>query len=309
MSTCSRREVLKVLAGGACACVTGTTAAMASGASKGQSSSGGFGLLYDATICTGCKACVTACSRANDLEPDTTLSDGKWQMPIDLNSRTKNIIKVWQDPEDPQHHSFAKHQCMHCLDPACVSACPFNALSKGKWGVVEWEGSLCIGCRYCEVACPFDVPKFEWDKFNPEIVKCELCRHRLEETIEPGCTEACPTGAVIFGNRANLLAEAKRRIAESPGRYFEDRVYGEYEDSGTQVLYLSAVPFDNLGFPDLPHESVAEYATSMHAILYHWMALPVATYAVLATIINQRWKHHQADAERDEAETGLPEQL
>src|SRR5215212_4598096 len=133
-------------------------------------------MLYDATVCIGCKACVAACTTANGLIPDTTLSGGLWQMPTDLNSQTKNIIMLFKDGKQ---QSFMKRQCMHCIDPACVSGCPFGALKKGAKGVVAWEASRCIGCRYCEISCPFDVPRFEWTKFNPKIVKCEFCAHRL----------------------------------------------------------------------------------------------------------------------------------
>jgi len=135
-------------------------------------------MLYDNTICTGCKACMPACNEANGLPPDTVLSGGIWDLPADLNSKTKNIIKLYQE-EDGPGFSYVKRQCMHCLDPACVTGCPFGSLKKADWGAVTWNSSLCIGCRYCEVACPFDVPKFEWDHWNPKIVKCEFCYDRL----------------------------------------------------------------------------------------------------------------------------------
>ena len=155
-------------------------------------------MLYDATLCIGCKACVVACAEANDLPRDVSL-DGLHQAPEDLNAFTKNIIKLYK-PQENSPDSFVKQQCMHCLDPACVAACPFKALWKNDGnGVVAWEPSRCIGCRYCEIACPYHVPKFEWDRINPKIVKCELCRPRLAKGYEPACTSVCPTHAVIFG--------------------------------------------------------------------------------------------------------------
>jgi Fe-S-cluster-containing dehydrogenase component len=310
METLDRREALKLFACGGFAGALGGTAAAATSDNVDHGSA--FGMLYDSTLCIGCKACVPACTQANNLTPDTRLSNGLWQMPLDLNSETKNVIKLAKrvdDPEDPTQHAFFKHQCMHCLEPACAAGCPFNALYKDKHGVVRWDGSLCIGCRYCEVTCPYDVPKFEWDKFNPKIVKCELCFHRLEEGIEPGCTAACPTGAVIFSNRRELLEQAKGRLAADPERYFEQRVFGEFDGGGTQVLYLSGVPFTDLGLPELGPTSMAEWATRMHAILYKWMLLPIVVYAVLAAIIRKRWQDHQVEAEKIREETGLPEQL
>src|SRR3954454_15628210 len=118
---------------------------------------------------------------------------------------------------------------MQCVDPACVYGCPFGALQKTKFGIVSWEGNQCIGCRYCEISCPCDVPRFEWAKFNPRIVKCELCRHRLAGAGQPACPDVCPVGAVIFGTRGQLLAEARRRIPPLPGKYRRRPLYGAPE--------------------------------------------------------------------------------
>jgi Fe-S-cluster-containing dehydrogenase component len=267
-------------------------------------------MLYDATICTGCKACMSACNAVNDLSPDTGTSDGKWQMPIDLNSKTKNIIQLYKDPGGVEW-SFVKRQCMHCLDPACVSGCPFGALHKDATsGAVTWKASACIGCRYCQIACPYQVPQFEWDRFNPRIVKCEFCLEtRLMKGQQPGCASACPSGAAIFGTREKLLAEAKRRIAASPGKYFENRFYGEHDGGGTQVLYLSRVSYAKIGFPDIGTRPLPEYATEVSSKMFKWMAGPAIVYGLLAAAINRNWKHHEAERLEHEAEGHPPEQL
>jgi formate dehydrogenase beta subunit len=303
--TLSRRDVLKSLGTGAAVAAAGATTAVASSRNP-QPPTDAVGMLYDATVCIGCKACVSACTAANGLIPDTTMSGGIWQMPTDLNAQTKNIILLAKDGDK---HSFVKRQCMHCVDPACVAGCPFKALTKGKLGIVEWEPSRCIGCRYCEISCPFDVPRFEWTKFNPKIVKCELCRHRLAEGQQPACTDVCPTNAVIFGTRAQLLAEAKRRIEANPGKYYQDRVYGEGDLGGTQVLYLSHLPFEKLGLPEVGTESRAHQGTKVHDVVYKGMAIPIAVYAVLVASIKRRWKVMEEEAHREEKETGLPHQL
>lgn len=304
----SRRDLLKTIGCGAVAAGTGAVGTAVASSATPKAPADAVAMLYDATKCIGCKACVSACTQVNALIPDTARSGGLWQMPTDLNASTKNIIQLYKEP-DGSKFSFVKRQCMHCIDPACVSGCPFKSLTKGEKGIVEWDPYRCVGCRYCEISCPFDVPRFEWAKFNPKIVKCEFCAHRLKEGDEPGCTSVCPTGAVVFGTRDTLLAEGKRRVAATPGKYYQDRVYGENDLGGTQVLYLAAVPFEKLGLPEVGTESRAHYGSKVHSIVYKGMAIPLAVYATLAFVIKRRWKEHEEEAHRHEKETGMPHQL
>ncbi|HET7433398.1 MAG TPA: hydrogenase 2 operon protein HybA [Thermoanaerobaculia bacterium] len=287
----SRRDLFRTVGAASAVAIAGSAAA----SEPRTASPEALGLLYDTTVCIGCKACVGACATANGLEPDTELSGGIWQMPVDLNPQTKNIIQLYRSPNGDES-SFMKRQCMQCVDPACASACPFSALSKGKFGIVEWEPSRCIGCRFCEISCPFDVPRFEWAKFNPKIVKCELCRHRLPDGLQPACTEVCPVGAVIFGTREQLLREAHRRIEANPGKYYQNRVYGEHDLGGTQVVYLSHVPFAKLGLPEVGNESRAHYGEKVHGVLYKGMAVPAIVYAGLAFLMRRRFKVHEEEA-------------
>ena len=252
------------------------------------------GLLYDTTLCIGCKACVVACQDANGLPRDPTGIDARYDAPVDLNYRAKNVIKLYHDGD---RRSFVKVQCMHCVDPACVAACMLGALKKREFGIVSYDVDYCVGCRYCEVACPYGVPKFQWASSAPRIVKCELCNHRLAKGQEPACTEVCPRHAVIFGKRADLLAEAKRRIAENPGRYV-DKIYGETDGGGTQVLYLSHVPFDKLGFPDLGDQPAPQLARSVQHGVYRGFAAPLALFGVLGLIAFRNQKHEGADGEK-----------
>lgn len=266
------------------------------------------GMLFDSTRCIGCQACVVACAEVNGLAPDTGMSGGIWQMPLDLSSHTRNIIKLFDDGEGTT--AFVKRQCMHCVEPACVAACPFDALHKAALGVVEWNPSACIGCRYCELACPFDVPKFEWDHFNPKIVKCEFCtEQRLSHGQEPGCTSVCPTAAVIFGKREALLADAHQRLETTPGVYAENRVYGETEAGGTQVLYLSHVPFAELGLPTLSADARPGRELRFQELIYRWLLLPFTILAIITAIIRRRWSRHEAEVKEIDAKEGLEEQL
>ncbi|MGE0453633.1 MAG: hydrogenase 2 operon protein HybA [Vicinamibacteria bacterium] len=289
----SRRTALRALAGSG-----GVAAASAVGARETQQAPPeALGMLYDTTRCIGCKACVVACREANGLEPDTS-RDGLHQAPLDLNGRTKNVIKLYKEGS---RISYVKAQCMHCVDPACSAACMLGSLHKDeKTGIVGYDPTYCVGCRYCQMACPFGVPKFEFAKAAPKIVKCELCRHRVAAGASlsdaagfsrypagmgPACCEVCPREAVIYGKRTELLTEAKRRIAESPGRYFEDRVYGETEAGGTQVLYLSHVPFEKLGLPSLGARGVPQVAYSVQEGIYKGFIAPIALYGALAAVM------------------------
>jgi Fe-S-cluster-containing dehydrogenase component len=192
-----------------------------------------------------------------------------------------------------------KAQCMHCADPACVSVCMAGALHRTAGGIVAYEASTCVGCRYCQVGCPFDVPKFEWSKALPRIVKCELCRHRADPkktgalaVANPACCEACPREAVVFGTMSQLKGVAKARQAAHPERYAA-KVYGEHDGGGTHVLYLTAkdVTFEALGLPELGDESPAAPAEHVQHGMYKWFALPTLLYGTLAyTIVKNKKK-------------------
>jgi formate dehydrogenase iron-sulfur subunit len=203
-----------------------------------------MGVLVDTTRCVGCRMCEISCAEAHGLpEPDLnddkifdkqrTPSPSQWTI---VNRYTTDAGEI-----------FAKKQCMHCSQPACAAACPTKAMYKTEEGAVIWRESKCMGCRYCMIACPFDVPKFEYNKVVPKIQKCILCWDRLKEGKQPACAENCPTEALLFGKRSDLIEISKRRIYGEPDNYFH-QIYGEQEVGGTGWLYLSAVPFDQIGF-------------------------------------------------------------
>jgi NAD-dependent dihydropyrimidine dehydrogenase PreA subunit len=171
-----------------------------------------------------------------------------------------------------------KMQCMHCADPACVSVCMAGALHKIKGGIVAYNKDTCVGCRYCQVACPFDVPKFMWFTPIPVIVKCELCYQRKEG---PGCCEVCPREAVIYGTMADLKAIAHKRVKEQPDKYYP-KVYGETDGGGTHVLYLTAkdIPFQKLGLPDLPSDPLPQMSETVQHTIYKDFIAPAALYAI-----------------------------
>jgi formate dehydrogenase iron-sulfur subunit len=203
-------------------------------------------ILTDTTLCTGCESCVAACKIENGLGKDRAW---RWKADIDGLSSTRFTTILRR----PGGH-YVRQQCRHCMDPACVSACIVGALQKTDEGAVIYDGDRCIGCRYCMVACPYGIPRYEWDKPVPYVRKCTMCYHRIREGKQPACTEACPEKATIFGTRSEMLAVAHDRIERNPDKYV-NRVFGEYEVGGTSVLYISDIPLGFLGWrPDLGDE-------------------------------------------------------
>ena len=275
-----RRSLLTGLAAAGAAALTGT--APASARELKTAPADAMGMLYDATRCIGCKTCVVACRKANDM-PVEPSPNGLWDAPEDLSGKTRNIIKLYKGDGK---QSFMKAQCMHCIDPACAGACMIGALQKREHGIVTWDGSRCIGCRYCQVACPYEIPKFTWDKANPRIVKCEMCSHRIAKGGVPACCEVCPREAVIYGPYRDLLADAKSRLAASPDHYYP-KVFGETDGGGTQVLYLSAagIPFTALGLPDLGDTPVPEMEQTIQHGIYKGFIAPAALYAALGIVM------------------------
>lgn len=217
---------------------------------------------------------------------------------------------------------------MHCVDPNCVSVCPVQALKKDpKTGIIHYDASVCTGCRYCMVACPFNIPKYAYDDKFGAIHKCELCNQKGVERLDkgglPGCVEVCPTGAVIFGTREELLAEAKKRLTLKAGDEYgyprqtlhsndpnvikvpkyESHIYGELEGGGTQVIVLSGVPYQNLGLPELDQLSTGARSEYVQHTLYKGMVLPLAALAGLSFLVYRNTKNdkHEGDDSNDDA--------
>ena len=190
------------------------------------------GLLIDITRCIGCGACSRRCKEVNEL-PEEVAGE--------LDGQT------WTTVYDKGDDLHVRNLCRHCLEPACVSVCPVGALTKTEEGPVLYDKDICLGCRYCMIGCPFRIPKFEWFSSSPRIRKCILCAPRLAEGKIPGCAEACPTEATVFGERETLIEIARARLEAEPDRY-HPHVYGLDEVGGTSVLFLSPVPFEDIDF-------------------------------------------------------------
>jgi len=244
-----RRNFFRLLGvgGGMALAKAGKSLASTAGVNPAKSKQA-MGVLVDTTLCVGCRSCEEACNEANHLpQPEKPFYDESVLKEHRDTSTTAYTVVNRYTPE-PGVEITRKQQCMHCLEPACSSACIIRAMEKQALGPVTYRDDLCIGCRYCMVACPFNAPKFEYDKAAPLVKKCSFCFARQKEGKAPACVEACPMGALKYGPRDQLLEEARTRIYTKPDEYIH-HIYGEHEAGGTSWLYLAAVPFEQLGLP------------------------------------------------------------
>jgi Fe-S-cluster-containing dehydrogenase component len=250
----NRRDFFKV---GAVAGLGATVAREAPAEPMTSTQAGEFvGVLVDTTRCIGCRSCERACAEAHDLPVPDVENDGALGQLRDMSERQWTVVNRF---ETAKGEVFVKKQCMHCWQPACGAACLTNAMYKTETGPVIWRGRKCMGCRFCMVSCPFDVPKFEYHEWNPKLQKCTMCHERQLEGKGPACVGACPTDALMFGTKRELMEEARSRIYNHPDRYVH-KIYGEHEVGGTGWLYLSAVPFEEIGFrTDLGTTPYPEY--------------------------------------------------
>jgi formate dehydrogenase iron-sulfur subunit len=286
--------------------------------------------LIDIGNCIGCRACQVACKQWNEKEGEPTEleSDLGFQNPATLSAKTLTLIAFheFENAEKPGgiESAFVMQRCLHCLEPACVSACPTTALQRDADGPVSYNDDECIGCRYCQLACPWDVPTSDWNSLAPKISKCTHCADRVPQPVPiafngqatndaeskrfsgsiatPACVKACPADALVYGTRDEMLAEAHKRIADRPERYV-DHVYGEKELGGTSVIYISRVPFEKLGFPTYGEKPFPAFTkTALGAVppaVIGVGALLGAAYAFF-----RKRAQHVADASKHSGEHG-----
>jgi len=244
MST-SRRGFLKGVAAGALA----ASSAKAGSTEHFSGYAGRYGLLHDTTLCIGCRSCEFACNEVNGLPaPETPINDKKiFSEKRGTSEKLYTVVNSYGSAG-----IFRKHQCMHCNEPCCASVCFVNAFTKTPEGPVLYDPDVCVGCRYCVFACPYYALAYEYDDpVTPRVVRCTMCYPRIKEGKIPACAEACPTGAIQFGRRDELIQVAHKRFDKYPDRYVK-HIFGEHEWGGTSWLTLAGVPFEQLGLPKDP---------------------------------------------------------
>lgn len=282
----SRRHFLKQ-----CACLgAGVAAGAATTAQAQPRDADPAGVLVDTTLCVGCRKCEAACNRVNtDLprqSPAAFEDRSVFARRRRMDAGALTVVNQYPNPSDPAKPIFAKFQCMHCLQPGCVSACIVGALSKQPDGAVTYDAGKCIGCRYCMVACPFQVPAYEYhNALTPKVRKCAFCfEQRLARGEAPACVQACPMQVMTFGRRNELIRAGEAKTRGQPDRYVH-RVYGKDEVGGTAWLVLSGVPFDKIDLPALGYHPVPGFTEPVQHLLFKWFLPPLALYAALGVIM------------------------
>lgn len=243
------------------------------------------GLLIDTTLCVGCEMCAEACKEQNNLPGDPGTH---------LNADNYTVV------DEYKHGYYMRHLCMHCDEPTCVSVCPVSAIHKHPEGNVTYDPHVCMGCRYCVQACPFNIPKYSWNSLLPVIQKCNLCYERTSKGQQTACAEACPTGATVFGEVEDLRDLARKRFTERPDEYVHE-LMGDDEVGGTSVMYISDVPFDQLGFPkDLPHRPLPELTWAALSKVPDVFLLGGTFLFGVNWVIRRRMEVAQMEAEEEE---------
>lgn len=288
----SRRDFLKSVSIAGATLATSPPAALAW---QSRAPADPYGCLVDLTRCIGCRKCEEACQEVNKLpKPERSFEDltvfNDYRRP-DAGAFTvvNRFFSGLMDERGQLKPTFVKVQCMHCQDPACVSACLAGALTKKDNGAVHYDVSRCIGCRYCMVSCPFEIPAYEYhNPLTPRVMKCTFCYERVEkEGKAPGCAQICPVEAITFGKRQTLLKLAKDRIKKNPGGYL-NHVYGEQEVGGTSWLYLSAMPFEKLGFNRLPSKPMPQLVETLQHSLFSYLWSPIVLFGILTGLMWSR---------------------
>ena len=262
----SRRGFLGGLASGALF----AGSAQAAGAKHFAGHPGRYGLLHDTTFCVGCRSCEVACAQVNDL-PAPAVPVGDTAIFGQKRRTTDEIFTVvnrYAGKSAGAPPVFRKHQCMHCNEPCCASVCFVKAFTKTPEGPVLYDPDVCVGCRYCVMACPYDALSYEYDEpWTPRVRRCTMCYPRLKKGLQPGCSEACPMGAITFGRRDELIQVARERIRKQPENYI-DHVFGEHEFGGTSWLVLAGVPFGTLGLHEgVTHTSIPEMGSGFLSVV------------------------------------------
>jgi formate dehydrogenase iron-sulfur subunit len=238
--------------------------------------------LIDVTKCIGCKACQSACQEWNDLREEVGINEGSYQNPHDLTENSWTLMRFTEHEQNGTlEWLIRKDGCMHCADPGCLKACPSpGAIIQYSNGIVDFQEEHCIGCGYCVAGCPFDVPRIS--KKDSKAYKCTLCSDRVSVGLEPACIKACPTQALVFGSKEDMIDHANDRIADLKERGFDQAgLYDPAGVGGTHVMYVLHHADQPQLYNDLPKEPTISPTVG----LWKGVLKPLATAAMLFTAL------------------------
>jgi formate dehydrogenase iron-sulfur subunit len=238
--------------------------------------------LIDVTKCIGCKACQSACMEWNDLREEVGINEGSYTNPHDLTANSWTLMRFAETEENGTlEWLIRKDGCMHCADPGCLKACPSpGAIIQYSNGIVDFHEENCIGCGYCIAGCPFDIPRLS--KRDSKVYKCTLCSDRVAVGLEPACIKACPTQALVFGSKEDMIEHANERIADLKERGFENAgLYDPAGVGGTHVMYVLHHADKPELYNDLPKDPVISPTVG----LWKGIFKPLATAAIFFTAL------------------------
>jgi formate dehydrogenase iron-sulfur subunit len=238
--------------------------------------------LIDVTKCIGCKACQSACQEWNDLREEVGINEGSYTNPHDLTANSWTLMRFAETEENGTlEWLIRKDGCMHCADPGCLKACPSpGAIIQYSNGIVDFHEENCIGCGYCIAGCPFDIPRLS--KKDNKVYKCTLCSDRVAVGLEPACIKACPTQALVFGSKEDMIEHANGRIVDLKERGFENAgIYDPAGVGGTHVMYVLHHADKPQIYNDLPKDP----AISPMVSVWKGIMKPLANAAMVLTAL------------------------
>ncbi len=303
----NRRDFLKIAASAALTGVVGPGTAESSVAR--QPAENAMGVLVDMPKCIGCRRCEFACQDAQGLNPPPIDTFGDRSIMATTRRPgpgSYTVVNQYPNPGDAERPLYAKVNCLHCVDPACVSACLVGAMKKSAEGPVLYDAGRCMGCRYCMDACRYEVPAYAYENaLTPQVSKCNLCAHLIPGQQEaPSCVKMCPEEALTYGNRAELLELAHEKIRRYPDQYV-DHVYGEHEAGGTSWLFLSSIPFEDVGMWEVDHKAPPRLTESIQHGVFKHFGPPLMLYGILGAIMHvTKPKKNQSEFSPEVAESG-----
>ncbi len=296
-----RRDFLKLTAAGGAALLPGAAAASDPPMTDFSKA---YGVLVDTVVCIGCRKCEWACNKEHGLtnEPLSAYEDRSvFKQHRRPHDDAFTVVNAFENPIEPGKEYTMKVQCMHCNEPACASACIVGALKKEETGPVSYDAWKCIGCRYCMVACPFQIPAYEYDNaLDPEVRKCTFCNEtRLAKGERPACVSICPNEALTFGRRDQLLEVAHARISAAP-KLYNPKVYGRDEVGGTSWMYLAPCSFKETELPQLGTEPAPKLTESIQHGIFKSFVPPLMLAGLLGLVMHSLRTRHDKPVDQEE---------